>query len=176
MKFGKQYDFHKIPEWSENYLDYEYLKSLLKEISKQFKEGKYPRLNKVNKLRKHRSTSDLGNIISDMKVVGNNVGTNFQEALIHELPPNRSHSTMVKIEGSINIMSDRIEAKVSDDLQNNRNSEEVVDFELEQFHRDYVEKLKTVEEFFKTKLGDLFSEFDKLRKKMSTKKQTVCLL
>ncbi len=30
MKFGKQYDFHKIPEWSEFYLDYRNLKGYLK--------------------------------------------------------------------------------------------------------------------------------------------------
>ena len=30
MKFGKQYDFHKIPEWSEFYLDYTELKNILK--------------------------------------------------------------------------------------------------------------------------------------------------
>ena len=30
MKFGKQLEFHKIPEWSENYIDYRALKNMLK--------------------------------------------------------------------------------------------------------------------------------------------------
>lgn len=34
MKFGRQFDFHKIPEWSEFYLDYKELKNCLKFIQK----------------------------------------------------------------------------------------------------------------------------------------------
>jgi hypothetical protein len=32
MKFGRQFDFHKIPEWSEFYFDYKALKKELKRI------------------------------------------------------------------------------------------------------------------------------------------------
>jgi SPX domain protein involved in polyphosphate accumulation len=45
MKFGQQYDFHKIPEWSENYLDYDYLKKSLKALTQTFKSSK----NFINK-------------------------------------------------------------------------------------------------------------------------------
>jgi len=34
MKFGKQFDFHKIPEWSEFYLDFNGLNAQLKRIQK----------------------------------------------------------------------------------------------------------------------------------------------
>lgn len=37
MKFGNLFDFHKIPEWSEYYLNYKALKKLLKELIKKFK-------------------------------------------------------------------------------------------------------------------------------------------
>lgn len=37
MKFGVQFDFHKIPEWSEFYLNYKALKKLLKEMIKKLK-------------------------------------------------------------------------------------------------------------------------------------------
>ena len=40
MKFGKQFEFHKIPEWSDNYLDYLELKLLLKEIKISSRKGK----------------------------------------------------------------------------------------------------------------------------------------
>ena len=30
MKFGKQLEFYKIPEWYENYFDYNGLKTVLK--------------------------------------------------------------------------------------------------------------------------------------------------
>jgi hypothetical protein len=37
MKFKLQFDFHKIPEWSEYYLNYRDLKMLLKESIKKLK-------------------------------------------------------------------------------------------------------------------------------------------
>jgi SPX domain protein involved in polyphosphate accumulation len=40
MKFGKQFEFHKIPEWAEYYLDYSELKRLLKEVFNSYTKGK----------------------------------------------------------------------------------------------------------------------------------------
>jgi hypothetical protein len=40
MKFGNQYEFHKIPEWSENYFDYGLVKKLLKEFRNKHRSGK----------------------------------------------------------------------------------------------------------------------------------------
>jgi glycerophosphodiester phosphodiesterase len=40
MKFGRQFDFHKIPEWSEFYLDYKELKKSLKNIQKIRRKSK----------------------------------------------------------------------------------------------------------------------------------------
>jgi SPX domain protein involved in polyphosphate accumulation len=37
MKFGKQFEFHKIPEWYTEYLDYERLKNQIKEFNKNVK-------------------------------------------------------------------------------------------------------------------------------------------
>jgi SPX domain protein involved in polyphosphate accumulation len=42
MKFGKQFEFHKIPEWAEYYLDYSELKRLLKEVLNSYRKGKFP--------------------------------------------------------------------------------------------------------------------------------------
>jgi hypothetical protein len=167
MKFGKQYDFHKIPEWSEHYLDYEYLKKILKATAQQFRGGTlYDYLG--NKIPKRKNTTDLD--IGDVKITS----STLHDVLISDIPVMRSYSTDIKIEGSINeITSDRIGAKISDDLQNHINSQEVINFELQKFNNDYLEKLTTVEDFFKTKLDELFSEFDKLRKKMSNKKLIV---
>jgi SPX domain protein involved in polyphosphate accumulation len=39
MKFGKQYEFHKIPEWSEHYFDYNKVKKLLKEFKNKHRNG-----------------------------------------------------------------------------------------------------------------------------------------
>ena len=32
MRFGQQFEFHKIPEWYDEYLDYENLKAILKKF------------------------------------------------------------------------------------------------------------------------------------------------
>lgn len=37
MKFGKQFDFHKIPEWYSEYLDYQKLKALINQFKKKVK-------------------------------------------------------------------------------------------------------------------------------------------
>ncbi len=37
MKFGKQFEFHKIPEWYTEYLEYQRLKASIKEFNKNVK-------------------------------------------------------------------------------------------------------------------------------------------
>ncbi len=39
MKFGQQFEFHKIPEWFEDYLSYKRLKQLLQKYSHRVKAG-----------------------------------------------------------------------------------------------------------------------------------------
>ncbi len=41
MKFGQQFEFHKIPEWYDEYLDYRMLKALLKRASDRKLRGVY---------------------------------------------------------------------------------------------------------------------------------------
>ena len=37
VKFGKQFEFHQIPEWTEYYLDYNSLKILIKKYERIIK-------------------------------------------------------------------------------------------------------------------------------------------
>jgi hypothetical protein len=41
MKFGKEFTAQMVPEWQEAYIDYNYLKTLLKEIQR-FKQRNRP--------------------------------------------------------------------------------------------------------------------------------------
>jgi SPX domain protein involved in polyphosphate accumulation len=41
MKFGQQFEFHKIPEWYDEYLDYRMLKALLKRGTDRKLRGLY---------------------------------------------------------------------------------------------------------------------------------------
>ena len=38
MKFGQQFKFYKVPEYSDNYLDYDTLKKILKIIIKDHRK------------------------------------------------------------------------------------------------------------------------------------------
>ena len=46
MKFGKQFEFYKIPEWSEFYFDYSGIKTVIKFLD--------PRRKKKKQLKKKR--------------------------------------------------------------------------------------------------------------------------
>lgn len=49
MKFGKQFDFYKIPEWSEFYFDYISIKKLLKYLDKRRHKNKTKKkLNQIH--------------------------------------------------------------------------------------------------------------------------------
>ena len=39
MKFGIQFEFHKIPEWYTDYLDYLKLKKLIKDFTRRLKSN-----------------------------------------------------------------------------------------------------------------------------------------
>lgn len=57
MKFGNTFNFHKVVEWSQFYLDYNYLKKILKEYKKSYlKSKKSAYLILVTTLRKQTST------------------------------------------------------------------------------------------------------------------------
>jgi len=56
MKFGKQFAFYKIPEWSEYYLDYAAIKTVLKFIDNR--KNKKKGLKKLKKLKRRLSKID----------------------------------------------------------------------------------------------------------------------
>ncbi len=47
MKFGNQFSFYKIPEWTEFYLDYTSLKMILKLLDNR--KNKKKRIKKIKK-------------------------------------------------------------------------------------------------------------------------------
>ena len=50
MKFGKQFDFYKIPEWSEFYLDYISLKKLIKYLDKRRHKKRSKAIKKLKQI------------------------------------------------------------------------------------------------------------------------------
>jgi len=60
MKFGKQFIFYKIPEWSEFYFDYAAVKTILKFLDNR--KNKKKGLKKLKKLKKRLSKIDPNEI------------------------------------------------------------------------------------------------------------------
>ena len=44
MKFGQQFEYHKIPEFYNSYLDYEFLKQMIEAFKDSRKNGTYAKL------------------------------------------------------------------------------------------------------------------------------------
>lgn len=59
MKFGTQFEFHKIPEWYDMYLDYEYLKVSIETYKDNQKKGKLMKLPGYYLMTPHKSTFAL---------------------------------------------------------------------------------------------------------------------
>ena len=56
MKFGLQFEFHKIPEWYTMYLDYQLFKDMIDFYKIQTTDGKFVRIAKVWRFQKDEFT------------------------------------------------------------------------------------------------------------------------
>ena len=77
MKFGKQFAFYKIPEWSEYYFDYAAIKTILKFIDNR--KNKKKGLKKLKKLKKRLSKIDPEEIAMAVKNYYNELKENQNE-------------------------------------------------------------------------------------------------
>ena len=74
MKFGKQFEFYKIPEWSEFYFDYNGIKTVLKFLDKRRIKKKQLKKIKIIKAKLRR----LSTIKKDLDIQ-NDINTNSNE-------------------------------------------------------------------------------------------------
>ena len=142
MKFGKQFDFHKIPEWSEYYLDYRLLKKILKQNIEKLKEIYANRAlllrqcNKsaIYKKKKKEYFSD------EYKVMNNEKHTGYLSAILDQ---DRSILT-----------SDQTEEEEC----------------FYSFQEKFIELVNIVNTFFKSKYNDNKTEFECLKHNFAQKK------
>ena len=59
MKFGRQFEFYKIPEWSEFYFDYKGIKTVIKFLDKRRVKKKQLKKIKILKARLRRLSTQL---------------------------------------------------------------------------------------------------------------------
>ena len=158
MKFGKQFEFYKIPEWSEYYLDYDGIKTVIKFLDKRrLKKKQLKKIKKIKaKLRKlstqieESKSSDDNSLINTNQV---NVEPKDENLLIPEKKTFlRSNSLSVKTEKIIE----------AEDLSGYSNEEK-----LTKFTKIYQKKIGAVNEFFMKKLEEFIQNFEKMKNKMN---------
>ena len=149
MKFGQQFNFHKIPEWSEYYFDYKALKKFIKEIIKKqigIREDKkdHPKKDKNSKTKLQKSKSLFKSKKKDLLL------------------------EREKIE------NDKLERRISDVSNMNNISIQILqnDEYFYAFREKFIEFLNVVNTFFKSKYQENLEEFECLKKKIGEKNDT----
>ncbi|KAF9624823.1 hypothetical protein IFM89_014208, partial [Coptis chinensis] len=152
MKFGKEFLSQMVPEWQEAYMNYNYLKSLLKEIHK-FKLKNRPVAATPNGLKRkmtfYRAFSGLTQRYNSMKGTPHGIGGDLEDQAIlvnavHNEGPheNSRYQTMF-------LMS----------------SDEGGEYELVYFRR-LDDEFNKVVKFYKEKVEEVMNEADLLNKQM----------
>ena len=151
MKFGKQYELYKIPEWFEYYFDYKGIKLILKFLdNRPVKRKKLKALRMIKKNYERKYSMSLPKIEKLKK----RVSSITNDSISIEAPAN------VKDKKKSNLKKKRIlEAEDLSILPNEK--------KLERFLIIYKEKIKVVDDFFKLKLEEYLSELNKLENKMN---------
>ena len=151
MKFGKQFELYKIPEWFEYYFDYKGIKLVLKFLdNRPVKRKKLKALQMIKKNYERKYSMNLPKIEKLKK----RVSSITNDSISIEIPTN------LKNKKKSNLKKKRIlEAEDLSILPNEK--------KMERFLIIYKEKIKAVDDFFKIKLEEYLSELNKLENKMN---------
>ena len=149
MKFGKQLESYKIPEWFEYYLDYNGIKTILKFLDNRPSKRKKLKKLKMIKLKydKYQKTKPPNE--SKRKVsIFSNESTSLIVASSHKLKKYKSKRKRI------------IEAE---DLSSLPDEEKIANFT-----NIYRNKIKIVDEFFTNKLQEFLGELNRIEFKINS--------
>ena len=164
MKFGKQFEFYKIPEWSEYYLDYNGIKTIIKFLDKRrLKKKQLKKIKKIKaKLRKLSTQVEESNISEENSIINTNQIKNEpkdENLLVPETKTFlRSNSFSAKTEKNWE----------AEDLSGYSNEEK-----LARFKSIYKKKIGAVNEFFMKKLEEFIQNLEKMKIKMNVKNKNL---
>ena len=163
MKFGRQFEFYKIPEWSEYYLDYNGIKTVIKFLDKRrLKKKQLKKIKKIKaKLRKLSSQSlDIKSLEEDNNEINTNTNTNQIQIEAND------EYLLVPETDSFSMKTEKI--MEAEDLSEYSNEEK-----LSRFLNIYKSKIGVVNEFFTKKLEEFIQNFEKLKDKINTKNKAL---
>ena len=168
MKFGKQFEFYKIPEWSEYYLDYLELKIILKILDTRKKRKFKPPL-KVLKAIINRENKDLN---TSFNYENNDASSSNMTTIL------KDDEEIEKL-NKINFEDDEKTIKAEKEKENQKVVQLynlLLEFQklsdeqkLIKFIEIYHSKLLIIQKFFVKKINEYNKLFHNLKKKIDTK-------
>ena len=162
MKFGKQFEYYKIPEWSEYYLDYDGIKTVIKFLDKRrLKKKQLKKIKKIKeKLRKISTVSENSNF-SIENSNDNQIKTDEKEEKLL-VPENKAYLRA----NSFGAKTEKI--MEAEDLSGYSNEEKLLRFSI-----IYKKKIGAVNDFFMKKLEEYIQNFEKLKSKIKEKNKNL---
>jgi hypothetical protein len=193
MKFGKQFEFYKIPEWSEFYFDYNGIKTVLKFID--IRRGKKKQLKKLKVIKaklRRLSFHNIKNNINDNKNLINNedeistkankakesdndnnndndeekLNPKFSQTFDNEIITNEKKPFLTDEKEKEKFLVKTEKIIEAEDLSGYTNEEK-----LNKFLKIYKEKISLVNEFLIKKLDEFAKKLENSEKKMKAKNQ-----
>ena len=146
MRFGKQFEHYKIPEWYDYYYDYKGIKYVLNLLDIRPK-----------KLKKLKALLLLKNFFRRYSANPNRLFRNGKKLRLDSESLNSSVKLALKNKQSKDMVIKRNRILDAEDLSIYPNQQK-----LSRFVQIYKEKAKFVDDFFTKKLADFYSEFVKL--------------
>ena len=151
MKFGKQYELYKIPEWFEFYFDYKGLKLILQFLdNRPIKKKKLKALQMIKKIYEKKYSLNMPQ--DKMKKALSSVTTDTQNSV--NIPVNTLKLKKNKLKRKRILEAEDL-SLLPDDKK------------LERFLVIYRDKIKIIDDFFKIKLEEYIAELNKLESKMN---------
>ena len=148
MKFGKQFELYKIPEWLEYYFDYKGIKFVLKFLDN--------RIEKSNKLRALKMLKKL-----------------YEKKYTINVPQTEIVKRRASYESQCTVITDNIheskkaKLKIKKILEAEDLSLYPNDEKLSRFISIFRGKIKVIDDFFKIKLEEYLSELNNLENKIN---------
>ena len=189
MKFGKQFEIYKIPEWSEFYFDYNGIKTVLKFIDKRrAKKKQLKKLKSIKAQLRRLSFQEItNNIKTNQNVISNkdeistksNKITEEEEPKEDEINPklNQTFDDIISQSDRKPLLQDeKTKEKILEKTEKIYEAEDLSAYtdeeKLSKFLKIYKDKISFINDFFTKKLDEFENKLENSKKKMKAKNQT----
>lgn len=179
MKFGKQFEFYKIPEWSEFYFDYSGIKTVIKFLDPRRKKKKQlKKLKKIKEKLRKMSTRDRiysQDLSSNNSKINNNdendnnniINTQLNQSTDNLIIPNEKKPFLDSDKVTLEVKVKTEKILEAEDLSGYSNEEK-----LAKFIKIYIEKISFINNFFMKKLEEFSQKLENSKQKMDIRNKS----